>query len=51
MNNLSTLTEVSLRGKIIDIFPSTLREDTLIVIFADGSQCNINNEVYKQLKQ
>jgi hypothetical protein len=45
----STLTEVLLRGKIIEISKATIRENTYICIFHDGTQCNIDEETLKQL--
>jgi hypothetical protein len=49
MKGLSTLTEVLLRGKIIDISESTIRKNVYICTFYDGTQANVNEEVYKQL--
>jgi hypothetical protein len=49
MNNLSTLSEVVARGQIFQICPSSLRNNTFIVIFALGDQCNIDTETYYKL--
>ncbi len=51
MNNLITLEELDKRGEILEITPSTIREDTWIVIFRDGSQANINEETYNKLEK
>lgn len=49
MKGLSTLVEVLTRGKIVEISPSILRNNRFIVIFADGSQANIDGETYAKL--
>lgn len=49
MRGLSTLTEILTRGEIFEVSPSTLRTNTFIVIFADGSQSNIDEETYYKL--
>lgn len=49
MKGLSTLTEILMRGKIFEISPSILRNNTFIVIFADGSQANMDGETYYKL--
>lgn len=49
MRGLSTLTEVLLRGTILEISPSTLRQNVFIIIFTNGTQSNIDNEVYYKL--
>lgn len=46
---LSTLVEVLMRGNILDISPSTLRKDTFIITFVDGTQANIDIETYEKL--
>jgi hypothetical protein len=46
---LSTLEEVLQRGKIYEIHNSVVKTDRKIIIFADGSQANINFETFKQL--
>jgi len=49
MNSLSTYTEVLMRGKIHEISLSTLRNNVYICIFKDGTQANIDTEVYYKL--
>ncbi len=49
MNGLSTLEEVKKRAAIVEICKSIIRADTFILILKDGSQMNINGEVYNQL--
>lgn len=49
MKNLSTLTEIYTRGPIFEISKSIIKRDTFIVIFTDGSQANVNGEVYYKL--
>lgn len=49
MRNLSTLVEILSRGKIIEIIPSTIRENTYICTFFDGTQANINEETFNKL--
>lgn len=46
---LSTLTEVLLRGKILSIERSIIRENVYICTFFDGTQSNIDEETYKKL--
>lgn len=50
MRGLSTLTEVLLRGKIYEISESILRPGVKIVIFTDGTQCNIDQETFEKLE-
>lgn len=49
MKGISTLLEVVNRGKILDISRSVIRYNVFIVIFADGSQANIDLDTKKQL--
>jgi hypothetical protein len=48
MRGLSTLTEILTRGEIFEVSPSILRKDVYICIFKDGTQANIDIDVYKQ---
>jgi len=55
--NLSTAEEIKNRvcslyggpAKIYDYEPSITEEDTLIVLFRDGSQANMSHEEFKKL--
>lgn len=49
MRNLSTLTEIYTRGPIFEISKSTIRRNTFIVVFTEGSQANIDVETYYKL--
>lgn len=49
MKGLSTLVEVLNRGRMLNISPSTLRDNVYIIIFDDGSQANIDGETYSKL--
>jgi hypothetical protein len=51
MNSLTSLEELDKRGEILEITPSTIKEGVYIVILKDGSQANINEEVYNKLEQ
>jgi len=50
MRNLSTLTEVLLRGKILESTKSRIRSNTVILQFQDGSQANVDLETFNKLK-
>ena len=46
---ISTYEEVLLRGDILEISKSNLRDNVFIVIFADGTQANITSETYYKI--